>query len=221
MTTISFTAKTCIVCRAEHEYTEIDSTMVFDSPDLDSRPPEMMRSTIFAWVQCCPACGYCAEDVSKAPKQAKVIVKSTQYQAQLADPAMPEMANHFLCQAMIHEHAGDYAAAAWAIVHAARVCDDEEKSESAKICRIRAANMVLRAIAAGQEFTEQRGAETVIPADLLRRAGAFAEARTIIARRRPGITDSTILRLLAFQDSLIARGDVARHTLDEAMGEDE
>ncbi|MGB9751467.1 MAG: hypothetical protein ACPL89_04390 [Roseiflexus castenholzii] len=86
---------------------------------------------------------------------------------------------------------------------------------------IRAANTVLRAIAAGQEFTEQRGAETVILADLLRRAGAFAEARTINARRRPGITDSTILRLLAFQDSLIARGDVARHTLDEAMGEDE
>lgn len=122
---------------------------------------------------------------------------------------------------MIHEHAGDYAAAAWAIVHAARVCDDEEKSESAKTCRIRAANMVLRAIAAGQEFTDSGGAETVILADLLRRADAFAEARTIIARRRPGITDSTILRLLAFQDSLIARGDVACHTLDEAMGEDE
>ncbi|MDW8231667.1 MAG: hypothetical protein RMJ54_02710 [Roseiflexaceae bacterium] len=54
--------------------------------------------------------------------------------------------------------------------------------------------------------------------DLLRRAGRFAKARQVIASRRPGIIDDVILKILAFQELLIARGDVARYTLDEAVG---
>lgn len=218
MTTLYRVTKACAVCGAKHEYIEIGSTNAFGAPDLDSRPPAMARSTIFAWVQRCPVCGYCATDISKARGHAEVTVRSIRYRAQLADSAMPELANSFLCQAIVDEYAGNYAAAAWAIVHAAWVCDDAEKSESAQECRSKAAEMVLRAIEAGQEFTRQRGAETVILADLLRRAGKFAEAGQVIARRRADIQDDTILNMLAFQERLIARGDVACHTLDEAAG---
>ncbi|MDW8147146.1 MAG: hypothetical protein RMJ48_12775 [Roseiflexaceae bacterium] len=217
-TTLYPVTKTCAVWGTASEYIEIGSTSAFGAPDLNSRPPEMARSTIFAWVQRCPACGYCAADISQAPGHAGVTVRSIRYRAQLVDSTMPELANSFLRQAIVDERAGDYASAAWAIVHAAWVCNDEEKPEAAQECRGKAAEMVMRAIESGQEITEQRGAETAILVDLLRRAGRFAKARQVIASRRPGIIDDVILKILAFQELLIARGDVARYTLDEAVG---
>lgn len=78
--------------RTENQYTDIGSTNEFGSPDLDTRPPEMRRSTIFAWVQRCPQCGYCACDVSKAPSQAEALVRSSEYIRQLSDSIYPELA---------------------------------------------------------------------------------------------------------------------------------
>jgi hypothetical protein len=57
MTTLYREKSRCAVCGIATEYTSIGSTNAFGSPDLDTRPPEMQRSTIFAWVQRCPECG--------------------------------------------------------------------------------------------------------------------------------------------------------------------
>lgn len=125
MTTLYHEKKRCAVCGAQHEYTSIGSTNAFGSPDLDTRPPEMQRSTIFAWVQRCPKCGFCASNISKASDQAISVIRSEAYHEQLSDPSMPELANSFLCKSIIDETAGDYGSAAWSLIHAAWVCDDE------------------------------------------------------------------------------------------------
>jgi hypothetical protein len=79
----------------------------------------MKRSTIFAWVQRCPGCDYCAADIGEAPSQAAHIVDSPEYRRQLSDSTYPELANSFLCKVLINESSGDYSAAAWALIHAA------------------------------------------------------------------------------------------------------
>ncbi len=152
MTTIYEKKARCAVCGFETAYAGIGSTNAFGPPDLDTRPPEMKRSTIFAWVQRCPACGYCASDVSKAPSQASSLIYSPEYARQLTDSTFPELANGFLCKALIDEGSADCASAAWALIHAAWACDDAEKPEPAKTCPSKAADMIEKAHAFSEGF---------------------------------------------------------------------
>jgi hypothetical protein len=220
MTTIFAKTARCAICGTESEYSTIGSTNAFGSPDLDTRPPEMRRSTIFAWVEHCPGCGYCASDISNASAEATVLVRSPEYARQISDTTCPELANHFMCKALIDVRSGNVAEAAWALIHAAWVCDDGRMSEPAKSCRSKAADMIEKALASGTRFMEQDGADTAIRADVLRRAGRHDEGRKLIAAKRPTITEGLILKILDFQEELLIRGDEERHTIAEALGED-
>jgi hypothetical protein len=221
MTTLYEEKARCAVCGTETEYTGIGSTNSFGSPDLDTRPPEMKRSTIFAWVHRCPECGYCASDVSVATHQAKSRVRDPDYSSQLTDSTLPELTNSFLCKALIDESSEDYASAAWSLIHAAWSCDDAEREAQAKKCRSKAADMIRKALESGQQVATQDGAETAIQVDLLRRAGRFNEAQKLIQTQRPAITEDIILTILAFQETLISSGDEACHTVSEVLGESE
>jgi uncharacterized protein (DUF2225 family) len=221
MTTLYEEKARCAVCGSETEHTVIGSTNTFGSPDLDTRPPEMKRSTIFAWVQRCPECGYCTSDVSAASSQAAAVVRSPEYTRQLSDSTCPELVNAFLCKALIDEGSGDYAAAAWSLIHAAWACDDAEKAEPARTCRGKAADMIEKALGNGQKVAEQDGADTAIRVDLLRRAGRASEARKLITTNRPASAEDIIADILDLQDALLTDGDEACHTIAEAFGENE
>jgi len=222
MTTLYEEKIRCALCNSENEFTGIGSTNTFlGSPDLDTRPPEMQRSTIFAWVQRCPECGYCASDVSKSPPGSETVVNGSEYRKQLNDQAYPELANSFLCKAIIDREAHDYAAATWALINAAWVCDDEGRPDEAVVCRHKAADMLVTAEDHGQQVAEQNGASTAILVDLLRRAGRTDDARKAIAERRTGIAEGIIIRILDFQSVLIQKGDVSCHKISEAVSEDE
>src|SRR5690349_6640199 len=67
MTTIIPQTITCSFCHTPSEQNLIGSTNSFGAPDLDTRPPEMMRSTMPLWVQECPHCGYVAKDLAQPP----------------------------------------------------------------------------------------------------------------------------------------------------------
>lgn len=220
MTTLYQEKVRCGLCGSETEITSIGSTNAFGSADLDTRPPEMTRSTIFAWVQKCSECGYCASDVSKSNPGFDAIIRGTEYRRQLNDKAYPELANSFLCKAIIDREAKDYVGATWALIHAAWVCDDAEHAAEAVMCRHKATNMLVTAEEHGKQVTEQEGASTAILVDLLRRSGRLDDATRTIAERRPRIIEDIILRILDFQDVLIRKGDVSLHTISEALEQD-
>jgi uncharacterized protein (DUF2225 family) len=217
MTTVSNEKVRCAVCGAENEYPSVASTNRFGSPDLDSRPPEMERSTIFAWVQRCPGCGYCATDVSEARAEAPGRIRTAEYQTQLSDPGYPELANSFLCKAIIDRESNAFAAATWAIIHAAWTCDDLSKPDQAASCRRKAAEMMATAAYSGQQISEQEGASTAMLIDLLRRSGQIEQARQVLKLRRSGITNPVIARVLDFQSHLLAKNDLSGHTIEEAL----
>ena len=221
MTTLHWEKTRCSVCGVESQYDGIGSTNAFGSADLDTRPPEMERSTIFACVQRCPECGYCASDVSESRPGSRVVVSGKEYKGQLNDPEYPELANSFLCEAIVEQKAKDYAAATWALIQAAWVCDDSDRPVQAKVCRTKAAKMLLIADEHGQEVAEQEGASTAILADLLRRAGRSEDAREVIAKRRGGITEGIIVQILDFEATLLDKNDVLCNTIAEALGERE
>ena len=85
MTTQNSVTIICTLCNKENEFTEIMSSNEFGSPDLDTRPPEMMRSTIFTWVQQCSRCGYCASNISINRPKAQDVIIGQEYKNQLKD----------------------------------------------------------------------------------------------------------------------------------------
>jgi hypothetical protein len=232
----------CAVCGTEAEYTYMGSSSGCGYADLDTRPPELERSTMFTWVHRCPGCGYCAEDVSEEPPWCGDLLGFSGYVEQLNEKIFPELANNFLCKAFIDEDIEDYAAAAWDLIHAAWVCDDEAKAELARICRNEAIDMINKIFDSGQQFTDEARNDvenhdavpvkegegrflqfdrmgTAILVDLLRRTGRGSEAQKLIKAKRTTITDTTICKILDFQEHLLSIGDEACHTIGEALGE--
>lgn len=219
MTTVFQETKQCGICGSVAEYTSIGSTNAFGSADLDTRPPEMKRSTIFAWVQRCAKCGYCDADVSQSCPSTPEVVASAAYKAQLSDPSYSELANSFLCTAMIYRADGDYGTAAWALIHGAWVCDDTAKTDGAKSCRQMAAEMISLAEEHGQRAGADDRANTAILVDLLRRSNQFEQARQVLAKQQSSEGGDVIGRVLKFQKALLNKNDTSCHTIAEALAE--
>ncbi len=216
MTTIFKKEITCGVCGEKSEHVLIGSTNAFGSVDLDTRPPADMRYTIYTWVQRCPHCGYCAANIEEVSESAEAIFKSREYRLQLMNDQYPKLANSFLCKVMLEKVKGDLPGAIWSTIHAAWACDDSGNNESAKLCRIKAVELIKNAVSSGQTISDEPEADIAITVDLLRRSGQFDETLWMIERKQGEIKHKLIKNILKFQKELISRYDTSRHTVDEA-----
>ena len=160
------------------------------APDLDGRPGEPARSTLPRWIATCRTCGAAAPDLAALPPGAAATVRSEPYAA-LRSP--------FLRWAAICEPAGDRAAAAEAVLQAAWEADD---------AGVDGGPLRLRAAALWEGDPLRR-------LDVLRRAGAFAEAAAL-AGSLSGLDDDAA-RIVAFQLDRIRAGDSGRHMLSSAL----
>lgn len=140
------------------------STSESGPPDLDLRPAPMRRYSMQTWVVRCPGCGYCARSIEQAPEGVRAVVDSETYRAQLEATDAPELANSFLCQALLDEAQGRTVSAVWAAVRAAWVCDDAELEDAATTCRRRARALLAAMRRAGH--TLRREPEVVLVAKL-------------------------------------------------------
>jgi len=216
VTTILRKDKRCALCNQASKQVVIGSTNTMGQyPDLDTRPPEMMRSTMQWWVESCPTCGYCNFDISQMIKKANDVVKTEQYQKQLIDKKYPTLANAFLCQTMIHENNNEYREAGWACIHAAWACDDAGFKALSRECRIRALSFIEKMKELDQKFVSQPGVEDVIRVDLLRRSGQFESALNACREALKKGFDDTVSGILRFEMDLIGKRDLLGHTLSE------
>jgi hypothetical protein len=218
MTTIFMNEITCGFCGKKGEHEIIGSTNTFGSMDLDTRPPAHMRYTINTWVQRCPHCGCCASNIQKITKAVESIVNSREYQSELSSSEYPELANSFLCKAMLENENGYLVQATWTTIHAAWACDDAGDYDSAKKCRMKAVKLIKEVGLIGQTIADEPEAEIAITVDLLRRSGQFNEALQMIGQKQSKIKDEIIRKVLKFQKKLILRSDHQCYTISECLG---
>ncbi|WP_332450776.1 hypothetical protein [Methanoculleus sp.] len=216
MTHLHYLNTTCAVCGESCRFTIPEAAGSVGSRDLDTRPAEPLRSTIYAWVKRCPSCGYCAPDPGQAPEGAADVVKLPRYRWQLDSRKFPKIANTFLCWSIIQEDLGVPAQAAWASLHAAWICDDEKEDVPARVCRKRAADLLQRAWNQGERLASQAGADEALLADLLRRAGRLREARAVVKETLDQNPQPVIADIMRLQARLIAASDRGAHTVAEA-----
>lgn len=225
MTTIAETETTCALCGARSTHPMIASTSTFGASDLDTRPAEVVRSSLCFWVAVCPTCGYAggpslawpAESFHEGSRRAiERCLRSATYRRQRRDPSFPDLANRFLCRALIEERIGDHSRAGWSTLHAAWACDDAGEAAAAVRCRLLAAERFQEERAEGGEFAEPETEQAII-AETLRRAGRHAEAVEVCDEVLAESEDEGLRAIVSLVRRLAERGDDARHTVDEAF----
>lgn len=223
MTTILEEEVTCTVCGAKQTVQKLGSTNSFGAMDLDTRPPEMRRSTMDHWLHECDECGYVASDLGDAAEAGTMTSVWHAYLAELHSPQRPRLANRFVCRSLLDEAAGDSAAAGWRRLNAAWACDDAEQAEEARVQRRAALELFQRARAAGQRAMKSvAGGDELLLADIARRAGEFEQAAALCAA---GLAlpeaPAFVIKLLVFEKELVAARDVGRHRVSEAEDADD
>ena len=218
MTTMFEVEVECRVCGEKCNRMSIGSTNSFGSPDLDTRPPEMQRSTIYQWIQRCPSCGYCSPDLSKCEANVAEIVATDEYQNIITNTQIPEMAASFLALSYVEQTQGQFSESSWRAIHAAWICDDEYDLEASISCREKAISLINQANSHSQNIAKQAGVSEVITIDLLRRAGKFQHALELIGKAKVSDIEEIILQVLEYQKSLIENSDTSVHTISEALG---
>jgi len=174
MTTIFEQEVKCAVCGSTRSFIVIGSTNAFGHQDLDGRPPEMARSTMFAWVQRCPVCGYCAHTIDEETEITEDWLESEAYQTCEGNDIRSGLARAFYNAAMVLLHDGHIEKAANTLICAAWACDDEDDRETAKTCRLKAEEL-LRSLPDDEQEREFR---MTLRMDLLRRAGLFEKVQS-------------------------------------------
>ncbi len=210
----------CSLCGQASSQKAITSPDRTGLPDLDTRPPESLRSSLPYWVQRCPNCGYCAPDIDREYPLASYVVRQASYQALLRKRSLPQLARSFLAWAMIQQANGEGLSAGWSALHAAWACDDAGKPAAAVLCRRQALESFERARDHGRNLPgfEDPGAEEILLADLYRRTGQFEQAIEV-ARQGLGKQPSTVIARTLEHEIILATGkDDARHSLSEVTG---
>ncbi len=216
MTTIFPSVVSCAVCDRDVEVIMIGSTNRFGSPDLDFRPPEMMRSTMGSWLHECPSCGYCAEALDEADAEIVAIVKGDSFRSFRSGAAgFGQPAKMFHSAAFIAAEAGKLADAFHHTLHEAWAHDDAGDSVRAGAARLNAVDLMNQVQRDGQRLFEDPGADDVVAADLFRRTGNFGRAAEVCQKALPGDCDNAIQKVLAFQLLLCEMGDTTPHTIEE------
>ena len=212
MSTVFRTKQRCAVCGEVNEYAVLGSTNAFGSPDLDLRPPEMQRSTMYLWVRECPGCGYVAEDVEEETTVGADFLQTPEYRSCGGIGFGSSLAARFCRAHLIDLQVGRIPEAFHALLHAAWACDDAGEEENAVRCRTLALDLVTALIDRKEDDLETLH---LMKADLLRRTGRFAELKA----RYEGFTFGEELpdRILAFQLARAEAGDTACHRIADAV----
>jgi hypothetical protein len=176
------------------------------APDLDMRPGEPARSTLTDWIQVCSLCRAAAPDLAVLPPTTRAVVESDDYKA-LTASALEETLP-FRRWALICERSGDRPNQAEALLQAAWAADDAAEMTDASRLRLEVASLW-----DGAEDVEL----SLRRLDVLRRAGAFAEADAWADRLVQRSDEETARSIIRFQRAQIAARDIGRHLISSAL----
>ena len=217
MTTMDEHEVTCGVCQKQTFVRMITSTNSMGSPDLDTRPAPMRRYNLGAEISRCPYCGYCCVDLESATESDISLVGQEEYQSQLTNPDFPEIANSYLCYALLNDASDDSENHFWSMLSAAWACDDEGTEDAAASCRLQAADIGLLCFDKGISFGGDKDSEIAIIVDALRRAKDFNRASALLAEHDGSCENETVQVVLNFQRDLVSKQDCQLYRIQHAF----
>ena len=204
MTMLEKEIKKCSVCGEKNEVVVVVSTSSFGASDLDTRPAPLRRGIIGYEVERCKKCNYANGDISNKLDFDKKILKSEAY-LNVLNSNYPELAKSFMLSSLIMENINKYAKAAFYLLKACWVLDDNNLD--AKNIRIKVAKLYER-----DDINDNINLMLI---DIYRRAEEYDEALKWINVAKEKIKDEFLLKIVKYQEVLIDKKDSACHRCDE------
>lgn len=199
----------CAVCGKESEYMVLRSTNTFGGyQDLDTRPPEMKRSTMHLWIQECPECGYVSGEVSDETSITSEYLRSDEYLSCNNISFKSELAQRFYRYYMINMRDDNVEDAFFAALHSAWASDDKEDRNNSIRCR----NHCLDLADKMEEYLD-KNTIAVMKSDLLRRNGQFDKVIEIYENLNLG--DELLDAIIKFQVEKAKEEDDKCYRLDD------
>lgn len=211
MTTMSYSSLQCPICKTVSRYQTMMSSNQFGSCDLDTRPPEMFRSTMHTWVQKCPKCGYAAGKMTDKPLVDEAFIKTEEYLTTGGIPFASELAKSFFQLYLTYRHAKDARNAFWSALQAAWASDDADDAPSAAAAR----KLALEQLDRWEVQSDQAQQNALIKADLLRRIGEFDAAKQSLENAK--ITGELLKQIARAIILLCEKRDAQCHTVQDAL----
>lgn len=212
MTTINHRYVKCTICGGFAKQMVITSTNCFGgTSDLDSRPPQMMRSTMDLWIQQCPYCAYTSDDLDDPTGVTREFIESEEYQGCEGHSFASELAVQFYRSYMIKKADEKLEAAFYAALHGAWACDDAGDVEMAVLCRLKALELF--------DLVDTLGVmedDFLVKLDLLRRTGQFEAVEALLAEKTFSREENQ--KIAAFQLELARQKDTKCYRIGNALG---
>lgn len=210
MTTIREIEQKCPVCGKSSPQRMIGSTSTWGYPDLDLRPAEMQRSSMFAWLMECPHCGYVSGSFRAETGITEYFLKGEEYLNCRGFEFKSALAEKFFKAYLIAEKQNDCMRSFHNLLHCAWACDDAEDMNAKEI------RMLALSYIDNLEYGEDEKKNYLcIKSDLLRRSGQFnrvvEEFKDII------IGEETYDKVINFQIEKAGKKDTACYTVEDVI----
>lgn len=128
MATLAFVEKSCFVCGAVNNYSELTTLSTAAPVGIDGHPGDV--KVLIASINYCPSCGYASEDVSFADPTIATIVLDDEYQSLFKNNKIDSQVKKFLCAAFIKRVTNDFSTAAKMMLNAVWVAEYLNLKES-------------------------------------------------------------------------------------------
>ena len=178
--------------------------------DLDTRPPEMQRSTMYLWIQECPHCGYISGEISDETSITPEYLQSEEYLSCNGKDIKSDLAKQFYKYYMINMRDNNLKDAFYASLHAAWASDDKEDVEMANICRSQCIDLISQIIDNAENQTL-----IVMKADLMRRMGRFEDV--ILEYSDMKLEEELLQKIVKFQVSKAMEKDPAVYRVEDVV----
>jgi hypothetical protein len=212
MTSYDTTKLRCYCCDKTSEHSVLMSSNSIGSPDLDQRPPGMIRSTIGSWLQECPYCGYVASRLDKGDAKARSFIDTVEFRAASLDPLADPPSRRFLVRAAQDAHGGDRKSAFLNTLSAAWIADDSDRPPDAQALRLKAAGHL-----EGGRITSIDTRLRLL--DVLRRASSWEAAEALAAELAAEGLEYPFPEIVSFHLGLIEAQDNGRYTIAQALAD--
>ena len=136
MTLIHDIEKNCPVCGKSSPQPVLTSTNTMGYPDLDLRPAEMQRSTMFVWLDECPHCGYVSPSFSDETDITEDFLKSDEYINCDGFEFKNDLSKRFYKAYLIAKKTKNSEECFFHLLHCAWKCDDAEDPLAAEMRRL-------------------------------------------------------------------------------------
>jgi hypothetical protein len=178
--------------------------------DLDTRPPEMERSTMSYWIQECPHCGYISYSLENVLECEAQFLESSDYRDIPHPKPVSSLAWQFIKKGKISERCALYEEALFDYLHAAWASDDIGDTYWQTELRLLALKMIESIVQ--EERTENM---MVLRADLLRKTRQFD---TLIKEYSgKSFSEDIIDKIIAFQIAKAHEKSIQTFTVEDAL----